>query len=93
MEFCPECGALLVPKKKGEKTLLTCRKCGFKKEVQDKLLDYRIVYRIPHSEKERLAIIEGPLRKKVSEEEREAFEDFYGTGETEESDTETEGED
>ena len=91
MEFCPECGALLVPKKQSNKILLSCRKCGFVKEAQDKLSEYRIVYRIPHSVKERLEIVEGPLRKKVSKEEREAFEDLYGRGKTEESETDTEG--
>jgi len=28
MEFCKKCGTLMVPQKKGSKTVLICRKCG-----------------------------------------------------------------
>jgi DNA-directed RNA polymerase subunit M len=30
MDFCNKCGNVMVAKKQGSKTILTCRKCGFK---------------------------------------------------------------
>ncbi|MFQ6010336.1 MAG: transcription factor S [Candidatus Aenigmatarchaeota archaeon] len=36
MEFCDKCGGLLVPKKKGKKAILICRKCGKRKTKVDK---------------------------------------------------------
>jgi DNA-directed RNA polymerase subunit M len=35
MDFCNKCGSVLVAKKQGKKTILSCRKCGFNME------DYR----------------------------------------------------
>jgi DNA-directed RNA polymerase subunit M len=32
MDFCKKCGSVLVAKKQGSKTILSCRKCGFKIE-------------------------------------------------------------
>ncbi len=34
LKFCPKCGDLLIPEKKGEKFFITCEKCGFSKEVK-----------------------------------------------------------
>ena len=38
MEFCPECGTRLAPKKRGEKgetkIFLVCPKCGYEKSVE-----------------------------------------------------------
>jgi len=39
---------------------------------------------IHHSDKEKIAVVEGETRQKISEEEREAFEDFYRASEIEE---------
>lgn len=38
MEYCPECDAILYPKKDKEtgKKFLTCRTCGYKKEIGGK---------------------------------------------------------
>ena len=30
MIFCPKCGALLIPKKEGSKSIMACSKCSFK---------------------------------------------------------------
>jgi DNA-directed RNA polymerase subunit M/transcription elongation factor TFIIS len=35
MEFCPECGKLLIPKKKGKSKILACSKCGYEHKVSD----------------------------------------------------------
>jgi len=36
MEFCPECGKLLIPKKKGKSKLLVCVKCGYESKLTGK---------------------------------------------------------
>ena len=36
MEFCPECGKLLIPKKKGKSKLLVCAKCGYESKLSGK---------------------------------------------------------
>lgn len=36
MEFCPECGKLLIPKKKGKSKLLVCAKCGYERKLSGK---------------------------------------------------------
>jgi len=89
LEFCPKCDAMLVPKKENGKSYLICRKCNFKKEIKGE--EYKLSVKIPHTDKEKIAVIEGESRIKISEEEREAFEDYYrgGEGEIEESDLES----
>ncbi len=59
MEFCPKCGGLLVPQKKGGggKTALVCPKCGFKKEVGNDI-KYTLSQNIRHSQKDRMLVIE-----------------------------------
>lgn len=32
MEFCPKCGSMLVIDKESKKTILICRKCGYKRK-------------------------------------------------------------
>jgi DNA-directed RNA polymerase subunit M/transcription elongation factor TFIIS len=34
LKFCPTCGELLIPEKKGEKFAATCGKCGFSRAVK-----------------------------------------------------------
>jgi len=36
MEFCPECGKLLIPKKKGKSKLLFCAKCGYENKLDQR---------------------------------------------------------
>ncbi len=33
MKFCPHCGGLMTPTRKGGKTLLRCIRCGFEQEL------------------------------------------------------------
>lgn len=76
MEFCPKCEALLFPKKEGNKVILFCKKCGFETEAKEGP-DYKLIVNIPHTDKDKIDVIKLPVKKKVSEEEREAFEDYY----------------
>ena len=90
MEFCPKCEALLFPRKDNGKVILVCKKCGFEGEAEGET-EYKLVVKIPHSDSEKIAIVEGSARKKISEEEREAFEDYYrGIEEDEETETDSE---
>jgi len=34
LKFCPKCGDVLIPGKKGDKFFANCEKCGFSKEVK-----------------------------------------------------------
>ena len=34
MEFCPECGKLLIPKKKGKSKFLVCERCGYEDKLK-----------------------------------------------------------
>jgi len=60
MEFCPECGTRLVPKrpKEGKKgnVVLSCPKCGYKKRLAAKKLE-PIPKVIEHSPQETIAVI------------------------------------
>lgn len=42
MEFCPECGSLMYPKKEGVKVHLICKNCGHTEKVNDSK-KYRLV--------------------------------------------------
>ncbi len=35
MEFCPNCGKTLTPSKTGSEVLLTCKKCGYTKQMAE----------------------------------------------------------
>jgi len=37
IEFCSKCGGLIIPHKKGKKTVLICRSCGKKSTTSKKL--------------------------------------------------------
>ena len=90
MEFCPKCEALLFPKKEDGKVILTCKKCGYE-SVPKKETEYKLVVNIPHSDNEKIAVVEGSMKKKISEEEREAFEDYYrGMEQEDEGESESE---
>ncbi|TXT55114.1 MAG: hypothetical protein BAJATHORv1_40023 [Candidatus Thorarchaeota archaeon] len=71
MEFCEKCGALMLPKKKEDgETVLRCRECGHEKDVEKS--EYKVEYRIKHSPREKIVVIEGDSKKKgeMSEDER-----------------------
>ncbi len=87
MEFCPECDALLVldPKQsKPGKPVFKCRDCNYSSTDESIVKEYIITEEIPHSEKERVEIIEGDdnfainpeLREELTEQYRESLEGF-----------------
>lgn len=58
MEYCPECGALLVPKKEKRKVFLICPSCGYRKETTAKSIsNYKIGEKIRHSPREETVVI------------------------------------
>jgi len=70
MEFCEKCGALMLPKRaeadteKSKKSLvLECRECGHEKIVKSAPA-YKVEYRIKHSPREKIVVIEEDSRKK-----------------------------
>lgn len=71
MEFCEKCGALMLPKKKDDKPILQCRECGHEKSVE-KSPDYKVEYRIKHSPREKIVVVEETSRPadEMSEDER-----------------------
>ncbi len=38
MEFCPKCGGVMMPVKKGESVYLKCSKCGYEKKASGDML-------------------------------------------------------
>ena len=52
MKYCPKCGGVMVPVKKGDKYYLRCRRCGYEVEAtEEDLKEYRIVHKTSKSEK------------------------------------------
>ncbi len=82
MKFCDECGALLVPKveKKSDKVLLVCRKCGntVTPDTTEEV-DYVIESDLNHVNREKINVFKEPAKKvkRITDEDREAFEDFF----------------
>ncbi|MHA1604756.1 MAG: DNA-directed RNA polymerase [Candidatus Freyarchaeota archaeon] len=72
MSFCPKDGTLLMPKRENGKSLLVCRKCGYKTEATD-AEKYRLVVKIPHTPKDKTVVLEeeASRRFEIDEDERE----------------------
>ncbi|NVM53879.1 MAG: hypothetical protein HWN66_09270 [Candidatus Helarchaeota archaeon] len=82
MKFCDECGALLVPRKEkgNKKVILVCRKCGHKVTPDSsEISDYVIASDLNHVTREKIEVVKEKTRrtKRVTDEDREAFEDFF----------------
>ncbi|MFX1295051.1 MAG: hypothetical protein ACFFD2_09405 [Promethearchaeota archaeon] len=82
MQFCNECGALLVPKKDNtsNKFFLICRKCGNKVSPDSaEIADYVITSDLNHVPREKIEVLKEKTKrgKRVTDEDREAFEDFF----------------
>jgi len=78
VEFCPRCGSLLVPVSSEGKTILACRKCGYKKEIVSKK-GYIVRGEVTENKKEKLLVVEGikSREKEKIEEEREIVREYY----------------
>ena len=76
MEFCEKCGALMLPKRdetsKVKKTLLLqCRECGHETRVKSAPA-YKVEYRIKHSPREKIVVVEDdtPQKEKLTADEQ-----------------------
>ncbi len=87
MQFCPECDALLVldtKKSKAGKPVFKCRDCDYTSSDEELGKDYVITEEIPHTEKERVEVIESErdfaltpeIREELTEQFRESLEGF-----------------
>lgn len=79
MEFCPNCGKLLIPSKKEEKIYLICRHCGYEKPASESK-GYKIVQPVDENKRRKTVVVEGepPIKgRKRKEEERELMADYY----------------
>ncbi|MHA1129709.1 MAG: hypothetical protein ACTSQI_14295 [Candidatus Helarchaeota archaeon] len=82
MDFCEECGALMFPRyeKKSRKYVMICKRCGNQTQLRSTALeDYILTYSIPPLKKEKICVIKGKHgnTQRITEEEREAFEDYF----------------
>lgn len=80
MKFCPHCDNILIPKNKK----LICKACNEEFELDKEKDEYKIVKTIKHDEKEAAPVIlrEGMKRSRISDQDRKAFEEFFGGSET-----------
>jgi len=76
MEFCPDCGKLLVPRKKGKLKLLVCLKCGYERKLSTNT-SYEVSDEVKHKAHEITEVItiegEEGLSEAELEERRERF--------------------
>ncbi|MCG3216169.1 MAG: DNA-directed RNA polymerase subunit M [Candidatus Heimdallarchaeota archaeon] len=71
MEFCPECGKLLIPKKKGKTKILVCAKCGYESKLEEKDL-YEVSDEVEHEATEVTEVVAVEGKEGLSEAELEA---------------------
>ncbi|MFW9848725.1 MAG: DNA-directed RNA polymerase subunit M [Candidatus Thorarchaeota archaeon] len=70
MEFCEKCGAMMLPQLKDKKKILKCRECGYEKPL--KTDGYKVDFRVKHSPKEKIVVVEEESRyqEEMTEDER-----------------------
>jgi DNA-directed RNA polymerase subunit M len=71
MEFCPECGKLLIPKKKGKSKMLVCAKCGYEGKLE-KGENYEVQDEVEHKASDLTEVVEVTNEESLSEAELEA---------------------
>ncbi|MHA2423906.1 MAG: hypothetical protein ACXAEF_03910 [Candidatus Thorarchaeota archaeon] len=85
MEFCDKCGSMMLPQKKDKKKILKCRECGH--ETPLKTDGYKVEFRVKHSPKEKIVIVEeddkqqSEMTEDEKRERRKAILEFYEGGE------------
>ncbi len=77
MQFCQKCNNILIPIK--GKKILYCRACDYEYKFKSKE-EYKIIKKIHHSESDLAPIVveKSEIRKKISEDDRKAYEEFFG---------------
>lgn len=58
VSFCPKCGSLMMPKKKGSDTILTCSKCGYEERAGSDSDSYVLRENVAHSPRDKITIVE-----------------------------------
>jgi len=79
MKFCPNCDNILIPRNKK----LFCKACDQDFNLEkDQQKEYTIVKHMKHEDKEIKPIIikNGLKTSKISQNDRKAFEEFFGSG-------------
>ncbi|MCG3258944.1 MAG: hypothetical protein H7644_04305 [Candidatus Heimdallarchaeota archaeon] len=71
MEFCPECGKLLIPKKKGKSKIVFCPKCGYEDKLE-KGESYEVQDEVEHKASDLTEVVEVNNDEGLSEAELEA---------------------
>jgi len=71
MEFCPECGKILIPKKKGKSKILVCVKCGYERKLRTKK-SYEVADEVEHKSSDITEVIAVEGDSEFSEAEIEA---------------------
>ncbi len=74
MKFCPKCSGLLLPVKKGDKTILKCQRCGYEEEL--KKADVNGYVDKKNIEKKGAVIVDRYTTLGLGEEEKELREDY-----------------
>ena len=82
MEFCPKCGSVLLPTKKGRSFKLVCSKCSYKRQLKGKkdMKGYKISEEV--KKKDEIAIVDADQMKKkkpeqLEREKIEYYEELY----------------
>jgi len=80
MRFCPKCGGLMVPVKRGGKIIYKCTKCGYEMEAKGSEKGYRVVEKV--DEEERVVTtskVSEPAKRKLrtKEEHEQELEEYY----------------
>ncbi len=78
MKFCPKCGTMMVPVRKGNKVVLKCPKCGYEEELKGKAKDYKIEIKETSQKVKTTSIVSEKKGKGRGKEELEQEkEDYY----------------
>ena len=79
MKFCPDCDNFIIPTKDKK---LYCKACDKEFDLETEADDFKIVKKIKHDEKELAPIVvkESMGGKKITAQDRKAFEEFFDAG-------------
>ncbi len=78
MKFCPKCGTMMVPVRKGKKTILKCPKCGYEEELHTNTKDYKIEIKETTQKVRTTSVVsEEEEKKRTKEELEQEKEEFY----------------
>ncbi len=79
MKFCPKCGSMLLPERRGKKLVLRCPECGYEEVVKPtETKEYRLEVKATGSKVKTTSVVSEESAAKRSEEELEQEkEEFY----------------